>query len=1074
LNNRSECKENRHLNSRFIPIVLSWLLVTALLLCTATVRGQTAWLQADQDLVIAETDHFVIIAESCLADAVPGLAADCEDAYAALGPLFQWRFLEKVTVLYTDSRDRHNGWANPMSHPTMLILAAPSRNMSYLAGPGHHRRRTVYHELTHLLQTDAHFGFIRRMHSVFGRVFADLMDPLSLVIGLLTLPPATAAPSWYLEGTAIWAETQFPGPGRGRSAEVDAMFRTAVDQNRLFPVERWHLREPDWPYGNTPYLYGMRAIQEAAAVAVPGTAAPDPAFPGTLGNAVAHAPLAGFFNSRALEVGDRDFETITADAWDHEVAFQKRRIAELTTESLMRLPRRTPLDVQVEAPVWTKDGTLWVAARFEDRRARLCRFDPATNSLDPSGPRITPGWTRTASDPETGEIYYTRLDGDDGTEWRSFLYRFDPASGRSERVDGVERVMDVAAGPGGKVAIVRRTDNGDVLELYRWGGEARRGDGETATGRARLLKSGDVWTVNFFGWDPNRTISSPVFMGQENALAFVVRDKEGARIYFYGPNQRGLGMVWRSAITDIKDLAFINNPETLYTTDGTFQFWNGASHVVFTCDASGVFNLCRQGADGFLSKESDLTYLTHTLGGVYECAMSPDASRAAVIGLDADGYFLSVLPVADLAPLPEPPPFLDSPWRLGDSDSDTDGDTDSDSDSDTDPDTDFMITSYNPLRHLRFDYWTPWLNGSPGYWTGGLAMRWTDRSQTHRVFGYAGMESEQDELIGSLHWEYTLPRPAWDVRISRQAPIYSGLIRDTRGFWFDLEEVRWTLTGTASWEWHRADFAASVRTGWQGVHRSVKDKELWREAMAKDRIVNEPLLDGTESALWASATLSTATVYPRSLSLEDGIWALVTADWSDGILGSEVDRRRIRGDVSAWWSVPSLKSHVLKLSASYGGGWGDRIAQGAFTVGGYDDLGGANPPGMASVMTLRGYAGNIQAGNRAARFAVSYRLPLWERYRAFSSRSACYITQLMAELFYETAAAWDSDDGDRDWVSAMGAEINIGAVWFSSIDLAPGVGVSWMPDDFEKNVEDSGDGDGDWAVYFSMKGTVGF
>jgi len=125
-------------------------------------------------------------------------------------------------------------------------------------------------------------------------------------------------------------------------------------------------------------------------------------------------------------------------------------------------------------------------------------------------------------------------------------------------------------------------------------------------------------------------------------------------------------------------------------------------------------------------------------------------------------------------------------------------------------------------------------------------------------------------------------------------------------------------------------------------------------------------------------------------------------------------------------------------------------------------------------MTLRGYAGNIQAGNRAARFAVSYRLPLWERYRAFSSRSACYITQLMAELFYETAAAWDSDDGDRDWVSAMGAEINIGAVWFSSIDLAPGVGVSWMPDDFEKNVEDSGDGDGDWAVYFSMKGTVGF
>ncbi|MBN1297697.1 hypothetical protein JXA80_13030 [bacterium] len=1021
---------------------------------------RTAPLQTRSPWLVAETQNFVIIAEENLRNQLPELAADCEQAYANLGPLFNWRFIDKVTVLFSDGADQHAGWATPMSHPTLFVMAAPPRNGSCLAGPFSHRKRTITHELTHLLQTDAQYGIVRRMHAVFGRVFADLMDPLSLVIGLLTLPPANAAPTWYLEGTAIWAESQYAGPGRGGSAEVDAYFRVAAAQNRLLPPERWHLRAPDWPYGSTAYYYGMRVIQEAVSPVDPvplvDSASPvdpaswaDPALPGRLGMVVAQAPLAGFFNSRARQLGSRDFNTIARDAWLYEQRYQRARIDVLQRVPLTAMLRRTPLDVQVGAPVWTPAGDVWVTAQSDERRSRLARFDLATNTLDIRGPLVTPGWTRTAVDPETGMIFFTRLDGSNGTEWRSRLYWFDPVTERSGCIDGLDRVMDIAAAPGGRLAVVRRSAAEDTLELWQWHGPERQS----------LVSIGTPWPPGFLGDNPDRVLSSPVFMGDADSLAFIRRDETGSAIYYYRNGQHGLGQLRQAADEDIRDLAFLNTKDSAWSGDGPSRFWHGPAPVLFCGDANGVFNVYRTGAN------DETQVLTHSLGGVYACAISSDGTTAALIGMDADGYYLTIIPIEELHPLTESLPVLDSPWRLP-----------APSPSVPPPRTWLMADPeiYHPLRHLRFDYWSPWLNAAPGYTAGGVVTRWTDRSLTHAVFAHAGVESKHQELIGSVHWDYLRSRPSWGIHISRQAPIYSGLIRDVRGLWFDLEEVRWTVTGAARWEWYRAADVVSVQAGWQGNHRAVKDHALWKNAMDDGRILNEPMLDGIESSLWVDVSINTATVYPRSLSLEDGVWIHGAADWSSGVIGSDVDRHRIRGDAAMWWGIPGWDNHVLKLSASYGAGWGDRVAQGAFTVGGYDDLGAGHPPGLDSAMLLRGYSGNIQTGTRAARLSASYRFPVWERYRSISARSALYVTQVMAELFWETAAAWEDRGFGRDWYRAAGTEFNLGAIWFSGIDLAPGIGVSWMPDGFEKNVESPEETDGDWSLYFCVKGTVNY
>ncbi|MCD4654350.1 hypothetical protein K8T06_10515, partial [bacterium] len=569
-------------------------------------------LQTDQIWLTTETEHFVIIAEASLKNQISSLAADCEQAYADLGPLFQWRFLEKPTVLYSDNSDRHNGWANAISHPTLLILASPARNNSFLASACNHRRRTIYHELTHLLQTDARFGIIRRCHSVFGRVFADLMDPLTLVIALLTLPPANAAPTWYLEGTAIWAETQFGNSGRGRNSEVDAVFRTAVDQKRLLPSTHWHLREPDWPYGNTAYLYGMKAIQEAALF--PGNHKPSDAnLPGLLGDAVARAPIAGCFNSRAINLLNRDFQDITRDALKHEIQFQSDRITVLEQQPLTRLERWSPLNVHVSEPVWTPAGDLWVVAKFEDRRARLVKVDMTSRNFNAFGPRVSQGWTRTSIDPDTGEIYFTRLDGDNGTEWRSFLFRFDPDTGTTRRVHGPERVADLAVTHQGWMALVIRSANSDALQLWKWKDSDRK----------ELQYKYDCASPDSSDDVSNSVISSPVFRNQKSGvkrqeseirstteiLAHIRQTKDTTTIFQTEPGVNGIKTFWESTGSEIRDLS-----------------WQPARDFTFCTDISGVYNVYIKN-----NFQELVIPVSHTLGGIYSCEFNWDGSKAALL-----------------------------------------------------------------------------------------------------------------------------------------------------------------------------------------------------------------------------------------------------------------------------------------------------------------------------------------------------------------------------------------------------------------------------------------------------------
>lgn len=991
-------------------------------LVAGTVSAITIDLAQNTEWVVAESRNFMFISEQPLQGQLQALADDCEHAYTDLSPALQWRFSEKVTVLFTDRTDRHNGWAMAYPRASLMLIAAPPRNESFLFGPSDHRRRTIYHELTHLLLLDANYGFISRCNRIFGRVSPDLMDPLSLLMTVACMPPANAAPSWFMEGLAIWAETRYAGPGRGRNADVDAMFRTAVDQNRLWLSNRWHLRAPEWPFGNSAYLYGMKAIEESARIR---GKSPDADRPGRLGHAVTTAPVAGFFNSQALDVQNRDFETIADDAWSREKAFQKTRIDRLRSRPLTDTPRWSPLDEQVRNPAWTPDGEIWAVVSSDNRKSRLARVDRMTRTLKDFGPLVTPGWTRTATDYQTGDILFTRLDGAGANEWRSRLYRFDPGTGMTGPVHLLYRVMDLGTSMNGRLAVVQRTPGGDSLDLFRWEPKKRFG----------LIKVRGVVQA-----ETDDILSSPVFTRDSNTL-------------YYIHTQPGRSSVMRWSCSGD------SMPQPVWSTGNSItslDLWNGSIPVICT-DLSGVFNLYRLDPG-----QPDPVPLTHSFGGLHDARFSPDGKELAASSMDADGFFVTIIPASGLLSPGESPVEIPPAWSLPDARVPA-------------PTAHVAlspITAYEPLSRLDFDYWTPWLSVNIGYAAGGVVARWSDPTLSHRLLVYAGMESLQDEVIGAAHWQYAKTWPQWSVYLARKAPVYNGLMEDREGRWFDYEETLWDLTLSGGLEWDTVHFETNLEGGWQFVNRSCTDAALWSDAVESGMFEREPLIDGLESTLWMTASINTATAYPRSLSLEDGTHLAASFDWTDPALGSDLRRTRFRADGAVWLQLLELKHHILKVSASYGTASGDRTAQGAFAVSGYDDLGPGNPPGFSSAMILRGYPANMLTGERAAALGLAYRFPVMQRFRSISSRSIVYLTQVTGEIFWETASAWDRG-GNRDWFRSYGAEINMGAIWFSAIDLAPGVGVCWLPDYLPKDEMDPGE-KGDWSAYLSLKTTIAF
>jgi hypothetical protein len=274
-----------------------------------------------------------------------------------------------------------------------------------------------------------------------------------------------------------------------------------------------------------------------------------------------------------------------------------------------------------------------------------------------------------------------------------------------------------------------------------------------------------------------------------------------------------------------------------------------------------------------------------------------------------------------------------------------------------------------------------------------------------------------------------------------------------------------------TWPWNRVDGQSAFSLGYQletryAIEETTNDFE-------DEVILTEGLSQDSASALWGRLSFLNATAFGRSHSAEKGRTLSLVGERADKVLGSEIERTRLRGDWREYLPLP-WENHVIKLEAVYGRGWGDETAQGAFGLGG---LGFSllAPLGVDRSISLRGYESNYQVGDEALKLGAAYRLPLWQPYRNINATSPFYLQQLFMEIFYEGGQVHDSAvaGADTDWLNAAGVEVNFATKLLRFLPVAPGLGVAYAFDRQERN--DEGDRISEkLSVYLTIKASVNF
>jgi outer membrane protein assembly factor BamA len=301
---------------------------------------------------------------------------------------------------------------------------------------------------------------------------------------------------------------------------------------------------------------------------------------------------------------------------------------------------------------------------------------------------------------------------------------------------------------------------------------------------------------------------------------------------------------------------------------------------------------------------------------------------------------------------------------------------------------------------------------------------------------------------------------------------YAHLVRATDDDVFDYDETVGEIGTAVTYGWVRADWESRITLGYLYTEQQVIAESA--DAYEDERLRPADLFEGRTSALWAHVAFFNPTAFPRSHSWEDGRYLSAVVDWASEHLGGELERVRVRGDGAEYISLPWGRNHVLKLEGTAGTSFGDDTAQGAFGVGGVEGLGSITDSGVRRNVWLRGYRENTQVGEHVVKAGLAYRFPVFSLYHGVTPTLPWYLHQGFIEVFYEGGTAWNGTRApdEKEWLNSMGVEFNVSMTLFRFLDIAPGLGVAYVPERDEQRFDD---GEEDTVqVYLTLKSTVNF
>ena len=169
---------------------------------------------------------------------------------------------QPVTVLLVDFQDAGNAGAGVVPHNVLTIQIAPL-NFAFETIAGNERLNIIMnHELVHVATMDRAAPRDAAFRAFFGGKVMPLAEQPESILYFFLTTPRVAAPRWFHEGIAVFADTWMAGGlGRAQGGYDEMVFRSMVRDNITFYDPLGLVSEGtkiDFQTEVNSYLYGTR------------------------------------------------------------------------------------------------------------------------------------------------------------------------------------------------------------------------------------------------------------------------------------------------------------------------------------------------------------------------------------------------------------------------------------------------------------------------------------------------------------------------------------------------------------------------------------------------------------------------------------------------------------------------------------------------------------------------------------------------------------------------------------------------------------------------------------------------
>ncbi|TAL17089.1 hypothetical protein EPN96_06840 [bacterium] len=817
------------------------------------------------------TTHFFINYPEPLAPEAFHLAGAAEGIYNSLEAAYGFPLSSPVEVTLVDNTDLANGYATVLPFKQIVIYAVDPEFLSPIADYNDWLKSVFSHELAHIFTMSARRGYSKVTGRIFGEGPIPPLSGVGILSWLVAAPPNIFLPSWFHEGAAVNAESDLDGAGRRNSTYYGMIFRNAVAENNVPPLDRFIGYYPEWPSWSAPYVYGERLLDTAG----------ENHGEKTIGSLTRqHSGRVPYAIDRAVrDVTGKEYPGLYDEMVAGLYAEYSPVVESLTKEGLTPVTPLTRSAYGAGAPRYLPDGRIVYSQRNPEESMRLSLLDPATGETGILALRPHSSFT-TTSGPE-GSILYTRQELQKpwaGGLLYSDLYSVKPG-GDEVRLTAGERIRYVTSANGGKLL-------------------------------AGVFLDG-----------PNQHLSTfTVEMGK--AVEKVLLSESGAR--YDGPalSPDGSFLAFSRKLPGEKDRLALMNMETGKTylltppdsRAGFPSFSPDSKKLLFSWDKTGVFDLYEMTVH-----EDNFRRLTRLVGGAFEGGWSPDGANIVFSSYSSKGFDLALLkysdalnenagkvlleglPMGGQAALPRelPPGASDEP--------------------------------YSPLRKLPPHFWLPDMafdnaGNAPGLFTAG------QDSLGKQAYGLSAFWSSG---LDRPYYLFTYINDVWYPKFTLSAvklpAAYAGLLETSSADYDYWEEnILVDLTGELSLSNVFRDTSVSLGFAYERVGSLSRVEE---DLGGNGSLLDRPFR-GRQSYLHAGlaydSTLPYATFY--TLGPLGGRRVELEARVRGEALGSERDSREGLVKWSEYFRLPYRTAFDLK--GILGIGRGDQTLQSLFQLGG--------------------------------------------------------------------------------------------------------------------------------------------